>query len=187
MKHPLKKFWKFLKEDTWQSWIVSIILIILFIKIIFFPGLSLLTGSSLPLVVIESCSMYHESSFEEWWNKNSAFYGLKDIEKSDFEQFNYKNGLNKGDIILVLGKDNYNIGDIIIFNAEAKYPLIHRIISTDPISTKGDHNFNQLNIEKEIPESAIIGKAGLRIPLLGWIKLIFFEPLRPASQRGFCR
>jgi len=71
-KEILTKFWKFLNEDSWQSWIVSLILIVLFIKLILFPGLSYLTGSSLPLVVVESCSMYHESNFDSWWDKNAA-------------------------------------------------------------------------------------------------------------------
>src|SRR3989344_6114801 len=105
LRYKLKRFWNFLKKDTWQSWLVSIVLIILFIKLIFFPVLSLITGTSLPLVVIESCSMYHESSFEEWWMKNRAWYESKKIGKADFESFQFKNGLNKGDIIFVTGKD----------------------------------------------------------------------------------
>jgi|SRR3989338_698672 len=184
--YDIKKFWRFLKEDSWQSWLVSIILIIIFIKLIFFPILSLITSTSLPLVVVESCSMYHESSFEEWWNKNSAWYGSKNIQKSDFESFPLKNGLNKGDIVFVLGKENYNEGDIIIFKAPTKHPLIHRVITTNPISTKGDHNTNQLDIEIGINKEDIIGKAAFKIPLLGWVKLIFFEPFRPANQRGLC-
>ncbi len=182
----VKKFWYFLKEDTWQSWLVSIILIIILIKLIFFPVLSLITSTSLPLVVVESCSMYHESSFEEWWEKNAPFYESRSIKKPDFESFPFKNGLNKGDIIFVIGKEEYNIGDIIIFTAPTKHPLIHRIIENPPISTKGDHNTNQLPIEQNIQKEAIIGKSAFKIPLLGWIKLIFFEPFRPSGQRGLC-
>ena len=185
--NQIKKFWNFLKKDTWQSWIVSVILIIVFIKFIFFPVLSLLTGSPLPLVVIESCSMYHESNFEEWWNKNSEWYNGKDIQKSEFESFSFKNGLNKGDIIFVIGKKDYKIGDVIIFTAPTEHPIIHRLIESSPIATKGDHNFDQLEIEKNISKDAIIGKAAIRIPLLGWIKLIFFELFRSPNQRGFCR
>ena len=72
--NQIGKFWAFLKKDTWQSWLVSLILIIIIIKFIFFPGLSFLTSSPLPLVVVESCSMYHESSFDSWWNSNAAYY-----------------------------------------------------------------------------------------------------------------
>ncbi len=182
----LKKFWKFLQEDTWQSWLVSIILIIIFIKLIFFPFLSLVTGSTLPLVVVESCSMYHESSFDNWWGKNSEWYESMNIYKSEFKSFPFKNGLNKGDIILVIGKSDYKTGDIIIFSAPTKHPLIHRVVSLDPIETKGDHNTNQLSIEKNIKEEDILGKSALRIPFLGWIKLIFFEPFREKEQRGLC-
>ncbi len=195
-ENNLKKFWEFLKADTWQSWIVSIILIILFIKFILFPSLSLITGSPLPLVVIESCSMYHESGFEDWWGKNSQWYESKGISKSDFESFSFSNGLNKGDIMFVIGKENYKIGDIIIFTASAKYPLIHRIISANPIATKGDHNSDQLDIEREISKNAILGKSVVKIPFLGWVKLIFFESYRyikwklfgqiPSTPLGFC-
>ena len=76
-----KKFWKFLKKDTWQSWVVSLILAFIIIKFIFFPGLSFVMGTSLPLVVVESCSMYHEADFEKWWESNSAWYERNGITK----------------------------------------------------------------------------------------------------------
>lgn len=186
-KNIIKDFWAFLKEDSWQSWLVSIILIVVGIKFIFFPLMALITGTALPLVVVESCSMYHESSFDEWWNQNSVWYESKGIMQSEFKDFSFKNGLNKGDIILVWGYSNYNIGDIMIFNAPTKYPIIHRIISLEPLSTKGDHNVGQIEgIEKDIKENAIIGKAIAKIPYLGWVKLIFFEPFKSREQRGFC-
>ena len=187
LKYYLKKFWHFLKEDTWQSWLVSIILIILLIKYILFPFLSLVTGSPLPLVVVESCSMYQESRFNEWWEKNAAWYEEANIEKDEFEEFPFKRGLNKGDIILVTKKENYEVGDIIIFQAPTRHPIIHRVIENDPISTKGDHNTNQLSFERDISEDVIIGKATAKIPFLGWVKLIFFEFIQPQSQRGFCK
>jgi signal peptidase I len=196
----IKQFWHFLKEDTWQSWLVSLVLIIIFIKLIFFPALTFFTGSSLPLVVVESCSLYHESDFDDWWGKNSAYYESKEINKSQFMNFQNKNGLNKGDIIFVTKPSQYNLGDIIIFQpnpeSTAPYPIIHRIITLDPRGTKGDHNSDQLKSgnnanridETNIPDDRIIGKASVRlIPYLGWIKLIFFEPLKPADQRGLCK
>jgi len=183
----LKKFYRFLKQDTWQSWIVSLVLIVIIIKFIFFPLLSFVTSSPLPLVVVESCSMYHESGFDPWWESNSAYYESFEITKDQFLSFPFKNGLNKGDIILVIGKKEYNKGDIIIFKAKATNPIIHRIITLNQISTKGDHNSGQLEMEKDIPEESIIGKSLVRIPLIGWLKLIFFEPLRPREQRGFCK
>ncbi|MFH1290101.1 MAG: S26 family signal peptidase [Nanoarchaeota archaeon] len=193
------RFWAFLKKDTWQSWVVSLILLVVLIRFILFPALSFATGSSLPLVVIESCSLYHESDFDEWWNKNAAWYEVRGISKSEFREFPYKNGLNKGDIIFVWGRATYETGEIIIFEpnpeSTAKHPIIHRIVSENPYATKGDHNSKQLTLnnnvqridETNISEERIIGKSVMRIPVLGWIKLIFFEPLRPVGERGFCK
>jgi signal peptidase I len=194
----LKNFWAFLKEDSWQSWVVSLVLLLVLIRFIIFPGLSFVTGSPLPLVVIESCSLYHQSSFDDWWFEKGAWYESHGIEKEDFKDFPFYNGLNKGDIILVWGRGDYETGDIIIFEpnpgAKARHPIIHRIVSESPIGTKGDHNNKQLvsgnNIEgideTNIPEEMIIGKSVVRVPLLGWVKLIFFEPLKVPGQRGFC-
>jgi signal peptidase I len=168
-----------------------LILIIVIIKFIFFPLLSLATGTSLPLVVVESCSMYHESGFDSWWGQNAAYYESKNINESEFSSFSLKNGLNKGDIIIVNGAKNPEIGDIIIFNAnsdsKALHPIIHRVISENPLGTKGDHNFDQLapgnnvqNIdERNIKQEQVVGKAVFKIPYLGWLKLIFFS-------RGSC-
>src|SRR3989344_4223106 len=160
--NKLKKFWEFLKADTWQSWIVSLILIIAIIKLIIFPGLSFITGSSLPLVVIESCSMYHPSEFDSWWNANGIWYEEKNISKQEFKEFSFKNGLNKGDIILVNGKKEPKLGEVIIFsanlNSNAQYPIIHRVISLSPLQTKGDHNNNQLtgnNNKQGVDETSI--------------------------------
>jgi len=79
------------------------------------------------------------------------------------------------------------MGDIIIFDSSFQYPLIHRVVNKEPYGTKGDNNVGQLSAEKEIVNEQILGKAVVRIPLLGWFKLIFFEGLKPAEQRGFCR
>lgn len=183
----LKKFWGFLKRDTWQSWIASAILIILSIKFIFFPVLSLITGAPLPLVVVESCSMYHSNNkLDNWWYQNGAWYEQNNITKANFELYTLTSGLNKGDIVLVTGVSQPKEGDIIIFTAGTQYPIIHRIISLSPLNTKGDNNLEQLEIEKNISKSIILGKASGKIPLLGWVKLIFFEPFKPANQRGIC-
>ncbi len=184
--NPLFKIWEFLNADTWQSWIVTLIIVIVGIKFVFFPLLSLITGSPLPLVVVESCSMYHESSFDNWWESNKEWYIGQGISKNNFLEFPLKNGLNKGDIVIVTGYGARDIGDIIIFNSETRYPLIHRIISLNPIQTNGDHNPDQLPLEKNISNDAVLGKAVAKIPLLGWIKLIFFDFQKPENQRGFC-
>jgi len=184
---PIKKFITFLKADTWQSWLVSLILIFIIIKYLFFPTLSLITSSPLPLVVVESCSMYHEAPFDDWWSRNKALYDGLNITKEEFQSYSFNSGLNKGDIIFVIGKKEYQKGDIIIFQAGARYPLIHRIVTEDVISTKGDHNSGQLSIEKDIKQDEILGKAVARIPMVGWLKLIFFELRKNPDERGFCK
>ncbi len=189
IKENLIKFWRFLKEDTWQSWIVSLVLAIIVIKFILFPLLSLITGSSFPLVVVQSCSMYHESSFDKWWEENGQWYESRNIAKEEFKTFSFKRGLNKGDIIIVTGYLKYNKGDIIIFNAGTQYPIIHRIVTINPTSTKGDNNQGQFSngLESDIEDDKILGKSFIKIPLIGWIKLIFYEPFRNPKERGLCK
>lgn len=195
IKEAAKKSWNFIwKDDSWLSWIVSLILAFIIVKFIFFPLLSLALGTSLPLVVVESSSMSHASSgsflgnifstsasFNSWWNQAKPWYEEKNITKQEAESWPMKTGMEKGDIIVVYGRNKPEIGDTIVFNANTQYPIIHRVIDIFEIngqviySTKGDNNPGQLEIEKSIPENALIGKAIFKIPKLGWIKLAFVE------------
>lgn len=183
----LRSFWEFLKQDTWRSWLVSLVLVFIFIKLIFFPTLSFITGTPLPLVVVESCSMYHETRFDSWWSQNAPWYEVNSIDEAMFSGFSFKNGLSKGDIVFVWGRSPVEIGDVIIFNSNYKYPLIHRVVSLAPLATKGDHNPGQLPAEQEIRYDAVLGKAVARVPALGWVKLIFFEGFKDEESRGFCQ
>ncbi len=200
----LKKFWKFIWHgDSWLSWITFIIVIFIFIKFIFFPTLALITGTKLPIVIVESCSMYHDREFSKWWGFNRNWYDEHDIAENNFSQFPLENGFAKGDIFFVTGikRSEAKMGDVIIFTSgNAKRAIIHRVVSLDPIQTKGDNNPSQFTLEmneKSNPEridetniqkSQIVGKViPLKIPYLGWAKLIFFEPLRAKEDRGFCK
>ncbi|RLG12228.1 signal peptidase I [Candidatus Pacearchaeota archaeon] len=201
VKDFFKKIWFLLwKDDSIKGWIFSVIFLLLFIKLIFFPGLSLITGTKLPLAIVESCSMYHQgnlfSNFNDWWQRHFLKYSEININQSEFQKFSFKKGFNKGDILFIIGTpaDKLKIGDVIVFQTNKANPIIHRIIkikkqnNTLIFSTMGDNNNGQLNVEKEINENQIIGRAVFRIaPYLGWGKLIFFEPLRNPSERGFCR
>lgn len=200
IKEFLKKFWFIVwKDDSLKGWIISIIFLFIVIKFIFFPALNLVTGSSLPLAIVESCSMYHQgnifSDFDNWWERHESKYSNLEINKLDFREFKLKRGFNKGDILFIVGKkpEKLEVGDIIVFNAEQKNPVIHRIINIEyeneeyTFSTFGDNNNGQLSFEKSITSEEIVGKAVFRVvPYLGWGKLIFFEGKRPASERGFC-
>jgi signal peptidase I len=200
LKEIWKKFWFLLwKDDSWKGWIFSIIVLFLFIKFIFFPGLSLITGTQLPLAIVESCSMYHQGnligSFDNWWTRHETKYTELNITKEEFQDYIFKKGFNKGDILFIVGVklENIRIGDVIIFNGGRANPLIHRVIEIKQennsyfFSTIGDNNNGQLIIEKDIAQTKIIGKAVFKLaPYLGWGKLIFFEPGRDSSERGFC-
>lgn len=189
MEKVLKRFWSFLKEDSWQSLLVTLVIAFVLIKYILFPGMTLLTGSALPLVIVESCSMYHHDvGFENSFT--SSVYADYNISIEDTASWDFQDGFSKGDIIFVVGVEKPEIGDVIIFNAGRQYPLIHRVVDADePFGTKGDNyvtNSRQLDSEKSIDGDQIVGKALFRIRGLGWVKLIFFEPMRASSQRGMC-
>lgn len=192
-KTLLGKIWHFLwKEDSIWSWIVSLLLAFIIVKFIFFPLLSLVFATSLPLVVVESGSMHHpgsflgntlslQSNFQLWWNQAGNWYTGRGITETQAENWPFKTGMEIGDIILVSGYGKPEVGDVIIFNANQQHPIIHRIIEIKNISgqtyysTKGDNNLDQLTAEKDIPSNALIGKAILKIPKLGWIKLGFVK------------
>src|SRR3989344_3042087 len=192
-KQTAKKIWNFLwKDESIWSWIVSLVLAFLLVKFIFFPGLSLLLGTSMPLVVVESSSMHHSGSFlgnilglqydfEIWWQEKGSWYLEQGISKLEAEKWPLRTGFEMGDIILVTKSKNLEIGDIIIFEANQKHPLIHRIVEIKNennelvYETKGDNNSGQLTIEKSITRDKIIGKAQFKIPKLGWVKLGFVK------------
>lgn len=209
IKEYLKKFWHLLwKDDSLKGWVVSIIFLFIFIKLIFFPILNIITGTSLPLAIVESCSMYHQgnifSNYDQWFQRHESKYSQIDIIKSQFNGFTFKKGFDKGDILFIIGvkPEKLKIGDIIIFSSGTKgTPIIHRIIEIKKqgdeyiFSTIGDNNNaqivppNQYNIdESNIKSGQIVGKAVVRIaPYLGWIKLIFFEGSKIPEERGLCR
>jgi len=206
----IKKAWNWIwKSDSFLSWIVALALIFVFVKFIFFPALSLLMGTSLPLAGVESSSMDHQIvkgdngrfnlcgnsysekeylDFDEYWEECGKWYEDNEITKEEFSRFSLKNGFKKGDIIVVWGRFEPKLGDVIIFEANkeslAPRPIIHRIVKiNDKIETKGDHNAQQLKIsnniyktdETKIGEDQLVGKALFKIPFLGWPKIWLVE------------
>jgi len=117
-----KRFWKFLKEDSWQSLIVNLILAFVIIKFVLFPLASLVTGTALPLVIVESCSMYHSGNLEDVLS--NSIYSDYNINIDNTSSWSLRNGFSKGDIIFVVGPKDLKVGDIIIFNAGQNNPII---------------------------------------------------------------
>jgi signal peptidase I len=209
IKKGFKKFWFLLwKDNSIKGWLFSLIFLFVFIKFIFFPFLNLVTGTSLPLAIVESCSMYHQgnvfSNFDDWFDGHQAKYESINITKEEFLDFIFKRGFSKGDILFIMGAnpDKLEIGNVILFKSGNKNtPVIHRIINIQEkngkriFTTMGDNNAQILTPsnnpggvdEREITEEQLVGKAVFRIaPGIGWIKLIFFEGSRSSSERGFC-
>ena len=200
-----KKLWFIIwKDNSLKGWILSLVIIFIFIKFIFFPILSVATGTSLPLAIVESCSMYHSndifSNFNLWYQRHEIKYSSLNISEQQFSKFSLTNGFSKGDILFVTGvkPQNIKIGDVIIFNSLVQStPVIHRVINityengTYFFSTEGDNNNGQLqepysNVdETHINQNQIIGKANfILVPYIGWIKLVFYESQNP--DKGFC-
>ncbi len=196
----LKDFWFLVwKDNSIKGWIVSIIFMFVVIKFIFFPMLSFITGTSLPLAIVESCSMHHDGNLfseeEKWFMNQQEKYEKFGISQNNFSEFSFTRGFTKGDILFIVGADPeaLRVGDVIIFVANQKNPVIHRIMKITEkegvrtFETMGDNNNGQLTFEKNIQDSQIVGKAVFRlVPYAGWIKLIAFEPARTDAEKGFC-
>ena len=200
-KSFLGRVWYFIwYDDSLLSWIVNVILAFLIVKFIFYPLLSLIVGTSLPLVAVVSSSMEHRGveegsvyrmcgsivddssrfDLDDWWGVCGSWYEDNfNIYLSDFRDFPLSNGFNKGDIILLRGARNIDIGDVVVFNSGKKYPIIHRVVdfSDSGVVTKGDNNPG-LIMDSELDESdvsldVIVGKAYARVPYLGYVKIWF--------------
>ncbi len=191
------------EDNSILSWVVNVILAFVIIKFVVYPLLGFLLFTSNPIVAVVSCSMEHSATdcgrgggyricgaqfekrtnldFDDYWNSCGKWYDEKNISKSAFSAYPLSKGFNKGDLIILKGKkpSELKTGDVIVFKGDEKDPVIHRIVSTGSegggyaFSTKGDNNDNQLSYEKSIRPNLIIGKAVIKIPYLGNVKILF--------------
>ena len=183
----LGKLWYFVwYDDSAWSWLVNVALAYILIKFIFYPVLGLIMGTHFPIVAVVSTSMVHTQGFEEWWAANEDYYLSQNITKAQFEEFPFKNGFNRGDLMILVGKDpnRINIGDIIVFQSGKPYPIIHRVIQKEQkgmwvFQTKGDNNKAQIRDatldETQILEKQLLGSAVVRVPWLGYVKIWFVD------------
>ncbi|MFH1607781.1 MAG: signal peptidase I [archaeon] len=196
LKRYLNKLWFIVwKDDSLKGWLISILFLFIVIKFMFFPTLNFVTGTTLPLAIVESCSMYHDgnllSNFDAWWNKHESKYSEFQITQLNFKNFIFKKGFNKGDILFVIEvkPEKVKIGDVIIFNANKD--IIHRVVKIDQqngqytFSTMGDNVGIIQSFEQTIQEEQLVGKAVLKIaPSIGWSKLIMVDLLNKILGRG---
>ena len=179
-KKDAKKVYNFIfHDDSILSWIVNIFLAFLIVKFLVYPGLGFALSTDYPMVAVISGSMEHEGmSFDTWWADNGPWYEQNGISKAEFEQFSMKNGFNKGDVIVLKGRESYEVGDILVYQSSFHpYPIIHRAtyINEDENTfvLKGDNNADMDPSEVSIEQ--VEGEALLRVPWIGWVKLIFVE------------
>lgn len=182
IKKSLKWFWWFVwDDDSWASWIVSVILAFVVVKFIIYPVLGFVLGTSLPVVAVVSGSMEHNGlGFDGWWEANGVWYEANGIGKGDMAGYRFRNGFNKGDIIILFGVEPKYIkrGMVIVYSTTRyKYPIIHRVVDSGEdggmlrFETKGDNN--RQSDPDMVPSENVMGRAVLKIPYLGWIKLVF--------------
>ncbi|MCX8147025.1 MAG: signal peptidase I [Candidatus Woesearchaeota archaeon] len=205
VKVLLKRFWHFFwEEDTLLSWLLNIVVAFLLIKGVIYPGLGFILDTEYPVVAVISSSMEHNSNFDRWWSEKHSWYENYGITKENFKNFYFKNGFNKGDIMVVYGRGTINIGDVVVFWGGKNRPIIHRVIRVYEedgkiyYHTKGDNNIDSLQVyvnefgtrvskdsagavkiidETKIGKEDIVGKAVFRIPYLGYIKIGFVRML----------
>ena len=118
---------------------------------------------------------------------NQYKYSQLNITREDFLSFPYKKGLYVGDIVIVKKTDDIKKGDVIVYhpaegcfdNVPPKATIIHRVISTDPLVTKGDNNDNPDTLNRRMDGKtcivAIEGKAIAALPLLGYPRTVLFR------------
>ncbi len=190
---PLAKIWHFIwDEDSVWSWLVNVLLAFLIIKFLLYPGLGWALGTNVPIVAVVSGSMEHNGNLERYWNTpiccdsfcshqtiSGEYYENINIGFENFKKFDFANGFNKGDIMILKGPESAEVGDVIVYLANRPDPIIHRVISkTDNFfKTKGDNNCESGDFEQQIPGERVLGKAVWRVPVLGWVKILAVDLL----------
>jgi hypothetical protein len=194
------------KDDSLLGNLSFLVFAIVFIKFLLFPTLGFFLGTEYPVVAIVSGSMEHKIvnhnicgrqfttdktlslDFDTWWEYCGPYYEKNyQLTKEEFSQFDYTNGLNIGDAMILKGKDpsEIEVGEILVFiPGDAGWfsshgPVIHRVVKKELIdgkyyfTTKGDHNpvtMSNNNFETRIPEDRILAVGWIRIPYIGYFK-----------------
>lgn len=135
----------------------------------------------------EACGVSSQSkktlTKSEYWQYCGSWYSSRNISNDTFQNYPFSSGFNTGDVMVVRAKswNSLKVGDVIVWVATDKTPIIHRIVSIKTengirtVSTKGDHNADQITggqrSEITITQAQYVGNAVIRIPYLGYVKL----------------
>ncbi len=204
LKRHGRRAWNFFwNSDSPWSWLANIIVAFLVIRYLVYPILGIILGTNYPIVAVVSESMEHglhdnivcgqqfeefHQSFSNYWQVCGPWYEQAHISPEEFSEFPFRNGFDKGDVIVLWRATDLEIGDILVFWGTRPQPIIHRIVSISTSNgntyyqTKGDHNSDSIQGslgETSISQDRIIGKGILRLPYLGWIKILFVDAVRP--------
>jgi signal peptidase I len=218
-KKELVKFYLnyIFKGDDLLSHVLFFIILFVLFKFFLLPFVGFILNTSYPMTAIVSESMEQDldnqvcgrvpSTNATYWETCGEYYEKNfNISQSEFNSFAYSSGMNRGDVIIVYGKEpsQINQGDIILFKGQDKIklpngeeesrfylnygPIIHRVVDIEEknntfyYTTKGDNNIQTVKYERDIPQEDVIGVAVLRIPYLGLINYFAYEyvigPLR---------
>jgi signal peptidase I len=190
----MRRIWKMLNE----GWFGTVFQVVLGVLIAYFAYklLGLILHTPTPLVAVVSTSMQHENEETTHYSQLEKYLGYN---RSYIDSWPISSGFGRGDMLIIVGSDNYEIGDVIVYRASSVSnkevcklpsqqppalptdPIIHRIIYKNPdgtYQTKGDANLIQFSYECRIRKEQIYGKAILfPIPKLGYPKIILTEML----------
>lgn len=185
-----RKVWKMLNEGI-IGYVFYIFLGIV-AALIVTNVLGLVLDTSIPLVAVVSGSMDHginedgypcekeiqgfQENFENWWMLCDSTYDDFGITEQQFLQFSLKDGLKRGDMVVIQNSGGVEIGDVIVYNIPSQdVPIIHRVVALNEdgtYQTKGDHNREQNAYESSVQKSVVRGKAVLVLPYLGYLRAI---------------
>ena len=189
----LKRVWHFLwYDESILSWLANLVLAFLLVKFVIYPGIGFLLGTDFPIVAVVSSSMEHNGIELENWYHGSRWYIDNGITVEQFSKFPFRNGFNKGDIMILKGGEpkDIKVGEVVVYESyRHSNPIIHRVVKINVGSDEGDegqegqerYNFVTKGDNNGDVDSGVVvedqikrtGKAIFRIPLLGWIKIWF--------------
>jgi signal peptidase I len=158
------------------GWIGTVFYVFLGIGMALLAKQALVFGLStdMPVVAVISPSMQHDNAQQTYfgWLENTLGYN-----ESYVKSWSMPTGFLVGDMPVVQGADEYEVGDIIVYKVEGQsFPTIHRIIKINADSTyqtKGDNNSHQLPYEFSVEKEQIYGKVVFVVPKLGYVKVFF--------------
>ncbi|MDP3697254.1 MAG: hypothetical protein Q8R55_04485, partial [Candidatus Taylorbacteria bacterium] len=142
LKRHGKNVWNFFwNDDSPWSWIANVIVAFLVIRFLVYPLLGVVLGTSYPIVAVVSESMEHglsngilcgqqleefPQSFDNYWTVCGKWYEQRNISPEYFSTFPFRDGFDKGDVIVLWRPNRLEVGDILIFQGGRPQPIIHR-------------------------------------------------------------